>query len=96
MEDEDFQSLIMNAWCTPTDPQSSHSNIILKIKQAQSALRKRNHEKFENIARRIDDLRLQMVSQFKKDDDTVYTEMTYVLFEDLLKQESLWKQESHE
>lgn len=31
VEDDDFQSVIMNAWCTPTDSQSSHSNIALKI-----------------------------------------------------------------
>lgn len=55
-----------------------------------------NHEKFGNIDRRIDDLRLQMASQSKKDDNAYYIEMAHDLFVDLLKPESLWKQKSHE
>lgn len=64
---------------------------------ARSALSKWNHDKFGNIDRRIDELQAQMNLQFKKDGNRSGNKLASILLEDLLlKQESLWKQKSHE
>lgn len=61
------------------------------------ALSKWNHKRFENIDRRVEELGAQVEEQFSENGKKITLIWQVFSQEDLLlKQESLWKQKSHE